>query len=75
MPTYLDHYFDVRPRRPGWSWSAYERDKITPLGMGRTDTKGEAEDAARTCIARSQAEERDRLIAASSGGLRAGKGA
>lgn len=39
---------------------------ITPLGMGRTDTKVEAEDAARACIAGRQAEERDRRLAASS---------
>lgn len=74
MPTYLDHYFDLRPRRPGWSWSAYERDKITPLGMGRTDTKVEAEDAARSCIARRQAEERDGRVAASSEALGDGEG-
>lgn len=39
MPTYRGHYYDVRPRRPGWSWSAFERDGVTPLGRGDADTE------------------------------------
>lgn len=50
MPTFNDHYFDVRPLRPGYAWSAYDLDRITPLGRGKAATKGEAEAAAHECI-------------------------
>jgi hypothetical protein len=50
MPTYRGHYYDVRPRRPGWSWSAFELDGVTPLGRGDADTKRDAETAAMSAI-------------------------
>jgi hypothetical protein len=50
MPTYRGHYYDVRPRRPGWSWSAFELDGVTPIGRGDADTKREAESAAMSAI-------------------------
>jgi hypothetical protein len=50
MPTYRGHYYDLRPRRPGWSWSAFELDRVTPLGRGQADTKSAAEAAAMSAI-------------------------
>jgi hypothetical protein len=46
MPTCRSHYYDVRPCRPGWSWSAFELDGMTPIGRGEADTKRAAETAA-----------------------------
>ena len=51
MPTYLDRYYDVRPKRPGWLWMAFALDRITPIGRGETTTKSEAEQLAKDCIA------------------------
>lgn len=56
MPTYRRHYYDVRPRRPGWSWSAFDVDGVTPLGRGEADTKSLAERAATSCIEKHRAE-------------------
>lgn len=50
MPSHRGHYFDVRPRRPGWSWSAFELDGVTPIGRGEADTKRAAETAAISAI-------------------------
>lgn len=50
MPNHLGHYYDLRPRRPGWSWSAFDIDRITPIGRGEEDTKSAAERAATSCI-------------------------
>jgi hypothetical protein len=50
MPTHRGHHYDLRPRRPGWSWSAYDLDRITPIGRGDADTKAAAERAARSYI-------------------------
>ena len=50
MPSHRNHHYDVRPRRPGWSWSAYDLDRITPIGRGDEDTKAAAERAAMSCI-------------------------
>jgi len=50
MPTYLGYYYDVRPRRPGWSWSAFDLDQVTPVGLGEARTKVAAERAASACI-------------------------
>ena len=52
MPTYRGHYYDVRPRRPGWSWSAFELDGVMPIGRGEADTKRDAESAAMSAIER-----------------------
>lgn len=51
MPTYLDRYYDVRPKRPGWLWMAFALDRITPIGRGEASTKSEAVQAAESCIA------------------------
>lgn len=50
MPSYCGHYYDLRPRRPGWSWSAFDTDRITPIGRGEAVTKAAAEREATTCI-------------------------
>jgi hypothetical protein len=50
MPTHRGHHYDTRPRRPGWTWSAYDRDRITPIARGEEDTKGAAESAAMSAI-------------------------
>ena len=51
MPILNGHAYDIRPRRPGWSWSAFDLDKITPIGRGVADTKAEAEAAVTACVA------------------------
>lgn len=50
MPTHRGHYYDLRPRRSGWSWSAFEHDRVTPLGRGEAHTKRDAEIAAMSAI-------------------------
>lgn len=50
MPDYRGHYYDLRPRRPGWSWTAFDRDRITLIGRGDEDTKSAADTAATRCI-------------------------
>jgi hypothetical protein len=50
MPTHRGHLYDLCPRRPGWSWSAFDLDRITPIGRGNADTKVAAERAAKSCI-------------------------
>lgn len=50
MPTYRGHYYDLRPRRPGWTWSTFELDGVTPRGRGEADTKRAAEAAAMSAI-------------------------
>ena len=52
MPSYRGHYYDLRPRRPGWSWSAFDTDRITPIGRGEAKTKAAAEREATSCIER-----------------------
>jgi hypothetical protein len=52
MPTFHNHYYDLRPKRPGWEWTAFRLDKITPIGRGTADTKAEAEAAVSACIER-----------------------
>jgi hypothetical protein len=55
MPAFLNRDYDVRPKRPGWRWMAFALDRVTPIGRGETDTKVEAERAARSCIAEAPA--------------------
>jgi hypothetical protein len=50
MPTYRGHYYDIRPRRPGWTWSAFDFDGVTPIARGEARTKGAAETAAMSAI-------------------------
>ena len=46
MPIHRDRYYDIRPRRPGFTWMAFSYDQITPIGRGDTRTKEEARAAA-----------------------------
>ena len=46
MPTHRDRYYDIRPRRPGFTWMAFSSDQVTPIGRGDAKTKQEARAAA-----------------------------
>lgn len=50
MPFHLSRYYDIRPKRPGFQWIAFDQDRITPVGRGEKTTKVEAERAAVACI-------------------------
>jgi hypothetical protein len=50
MSKYRGHYYDLRPRRPGWSWCAFELDGVAPIARGEAGTKREAETAAMSAI-------------------------
>ncbi|WP_293679371.1 hypothetical protein [uncultured Phenylobacterium sp.] len=51
MSMHAGRYYDVRPRWPHWTWSAYAPDMIRPIGRGEAPTRAAAELAARSCIA------------------------
>lgn len=50
MPNHRDRYYDIRLRRPGFTWMAFSSDQITPIGRGDARTKENARSAAIACI-------------------------
>ncbi len=46
MPSHRARYYDIRPRRSGFTWMAFSSDQITPIGRGDGRTKEEAKAAA-----------------------------
>ena len=50
MPTHRDCYYNIRPRRPRFTWMAFSSDQITPIGRGDTRTNENARSVAIACI-------------------------
>lgn len=61
MPHYRNRYYDLRPMRPGWKWTAFDETGVMPVGRGEADSKGQAEAAACAAIDDSLSHQREEV--------------